>query len=151
MKEYKWLRLFVGFLVMLNGLFIGLEVYKEGIRNQWASHQKLAQPAFLELEKLNHWTVYIEFSLSVSTLVVVVLLIVKKSHLLKRFIIVSASVQVLFLAIGLVLAMSFEIATIHLVQQLLGPSFILAAVAVYQTNSYLRHKLLNDKKGSSAY
>lgn len=146
MKKYKWLRSFVGFLVMLNGSFIGLELYKESIRNQWASQQKLAHPAFLELEKLNYWTVYIEFTLSISILVVAVLLIVKKSHLVKCFIIVSASVQVLFWVIGLVLAMSFEIATIHFVQQLLGPSFILVVVAVYQTISCFINKLLNDKR-----
>lgn len=146
MINRKWMGLFISFLVILNGLFIGIELYKEYIRNQWADYQMLADKAFLELDKLNGWTIVIESTLSISIIIIAVWLIFKKKPLLKNFISMSVWTQLIFLIIGSLLAFYFEIAIINLVQQLLGPSFILAVLAIYQVVRHFYAKLISHKK-----
>lgn len=145
MINRRWIGLFVGFLVILNGLFIGTELYKETIRNQWASHQLLANQAFLELDRLNSWTVVIESTLSISIIIIAVWLIIKKESYLKNFIIISVWTQLVFLVIGFLFATYFQIATFNLVQQLLGPSFILGVLTIYQIIKKVRVRLVNHK------
>lgn len=145
MINRRWIGLFVGFLVILNGLFIGTELYKETIRNQWASHQLVANQAFLELDRLNSWTVVIESTLSISIIIIAVWLIIKKESYLKNFIIISVWTQLVFLVIGFLFATYFHIATFNLVQQLLGPSFILGVLTIYQIIKKVRVRLVNHK------
>lgn len=141
----KSMVLFFSFLFVLNGLFIGLELYKENVRNQWASHQMIANKAFLELDKLNDWTVVIESTLSISIFVIGVWLIFTKNIFLKYFFIVSAWTQLFFLIIGLLLAIYFEIAILNLVQQLLGPSFILGVLGIFLVIRSFCVRLISDK------
>lgn len=136
MINRKWIGLFVSYLVILNGLFIGIELYKENIRNQWSSQQLVASQAFQKLERLNESTVMIESTLSISIIIISIWLIVGNKTLVKSFIVVSAWIELVFLIIGLLLATYFEIAILNLVQQLLGPSFILIVLVIYQV---IRH------------
>ena len=145
MINRRWIGLFVSFLVIFNGLFIGTELYKETIRNQWASHQLLANQAFLELDRLNSWTVVIESTLSISIIIIAVWLIIKKESYLKNFIIISVWTQLVFLVSGFLFATYFQIETFNLVQQLLGPSFILGVLTIYQIIKKVRVRLVNHK------
>ncbi|SEJ30151.1 hypothetical protein SAMN04488127_1555 [Bhargavaea ginsengi] len=140
MNNNRLIGLFVSFLVILNGLFIGLELYKEAIRNQWASNQLKANVAYMELNTLNNWTVYIEFALSIYIITVAVWLMIKNQEFLKKILIVSALTQVVFLIVGWLLALYIDTAVFNLTQQLLGPSFIVGVLVVYQI---IRHTWLN--------
>lgn len=132
MTNRKWMSLLVGFLIILNGAFISLEVYKEQIRDQWMNEQVLAELAFNELNQLNNWTLMIESILSISILVTAIWLVIKRSNALNHFILINMMTCLSFLVIGSLIAISFETAIFNLVQQLLGPVFILIVLATYQ-------------------
>ena len=145
MINRRWIGLFVGFLVILNGLFMGKSCIRKPFEINRLVISCSANQAFLELDRLNSWTVVIESTLSISIIIIAVWLIIKKESYLKNFIIISAWTQLVFLIIGFLFATYFHIATFNLVQQLLGPSFILGVLTIYQIIKKVRVRLVNHK------
>lgn len=75
MTNKKWLSNFTILIICLNFLFIGLEFYKEEIRNQWMNGSIFPETAFLKLEQLTNFSDAIVFIYSTAILVIGIWLI----------------------------------------------------------------------------
>ncbi|WP_350344380.1 hypothetical protein PRVXT_000778 [Proteinivorax tanatarense] len=130
-KKIGWI--FVSLLLILNSCFFGLELYKDGIRNQLMEKEQLSQETFTELSRLGSWTYFIEVLLLIIIVTVAVWIIMKKHRkLLSFFIYVNIAACVIFFGIGILLANIFEAAPGNLVQHLIGPAFITVILIIYQ-------------------
>lgn len=138
----KWTIAYIGFLIILNGAFISLELYKEQIRDQWMDRQIVEEQAFNKLSQLGNWTLLIESTLTISIFAVAIWLIIKKSNTLNRFIVMNMIICLLFLVIGSLVAIFFETAILLLIQQLIGPVFILIMLATYQLTKKLTTRFI---------
>ncbi|WP_353892680.1 hypothetical protein PRVXH_002048 [Proteinivorax hydrogeniformans] len=133
MANKKFWRIFISFLLIINSCYFGLELYKEGIRNQWMENEQLNQEAFTELSRLGSWTYFIEVVLLIIIVTVAAWIIMKKHRKLLRFLTyINIAACVIFFGIGILLANIFEATAGNLVQHLIGPTFITVLLIIYQ-------------------
>lgn len=131
MTNKKWLSNFTILIICLNFLFIGLEFYKEEIRNQWMNSSIFPETAFLKLEQLTNFSDAIVFIYSTAILVIGIWLILKRNNDLQPFILKNIRLLLYFFVLGIVLAIAFDTAIINLTQQLIGPVFILILLFLF--------------------
>lgn len=131
MTNKKWLSNFTILIICLNFLFIGLEFYKEEIRNQWMNGSIFPETAFLKLEQLTNFSDAIVFIYSTAILVIGIWLILKRNSDLQPFTLKNIRLLLYFFVLGIVLAIAFDTAIINLTQQLIGPVFILILLFLF--------------------
>lgn len=125
--------LFTSILIIANSCYLGLEMFKHTIRNQWMNNETVSKEAFTKLSQLGNWSYFIEFLLIILIISGALWFIFnKQGKSLTHFIILNISVCILFITIGISLAALFKAPQGNLVQQLYGPGIILVILIIYQ-------------------
>ncbi|QKS73053.1 hypothetical protein FLK61_41415 [Paenalkalicoccus suaedae] len=132
MKNQTWILIVAGVLIMLNGVYLALEMYRGHVREEWSNNENLAGEAFNRLSSLGNWTSAIEVAVTAIVLVTAVWILKKRQSLLRAFTYANIAVLVVFLLIGFLVASIYPVAVGNAVQQLVGPGVIVMGLVVYQ-------------------
>ncbi|MGM8216491.1 hypothetical protein ACLIA0_13050 [Bacillaceae bacterium W0354] len=98
----------------------------------------LSQVEFTKNSQLGIWTSLIEYLILLLILIGAIWIIKKQKQQLISFILINLVVCILFFAIGYLAAIIFKVTHGNLVQQLIGPCFILLILVVYHVITLLR-------------
>ncbi|NBG89404.1 DUF1751 domain-containing protein [Isachenkonia alkalipeptolytica] len=98
--------LYIGILLFLNTALIGLELYKNTIRDQWAEGSVIGEEAYYQLQQLHGVTNFITLLLTFLILGGALGLVLwKKKELIKPQIIATLGISLLFYVTALITAL----------------------------------------------
>ena len=142
--------LYIGILIIINTAYLGLELYKNTVRDRWAADEGIVEEAYHQLQQLMGITGFLEVLLVLVILVGALgIVFCKKKELLKTQVIITLGISVLFLAGAFVAGLVFDAPRGNLYQQIHSMNGAIALILTYRfITGFLRKREMAGTPGN---